>query len=135
MGNIFSEISKGMDTQNTPEFQTLLNQRVASELTRFHEVIFATIMEDSNEELKDTLKADLTDERRITLEETKDRKILRADILTKDNKRVFFLDMGTNKEEGIEQITEETYAKLEEYVQDPLLVMQNVKEELADSAI
>ena len=137
MSNIFSGIKEISDI-NTPEseeFKQLLNMRLAAELTKYHAPIFAAIMEDPNEDLKETFKEELREDQRIFLEGNDPERLLRAKVLDKENKRIFFIDMSTEDEEGLEKITQKTYDTLSEYVQDPILVMQNVKETLQDNAI
>lgn len=138
MSNIFTglkEVSE-MNTPNTEQFNQLLNMRLASELTRYHSAILATIMEDPNEALKETIKEELNaTDRGIFLEQNESKNLLRANILDKENNRTFFVDMTTVDDEIAQKITPETYEALAEYVQDPLLVMDNVKENLKDNAI
>lgn len=124
-----------MNTPESEEFKQLLNMKVATELTKYHSAIFATIMEDPNEDLKEIFKEELKENQGICLEDNNSEKLLRANVLDKENKRIFFIDMSTRDEEGLEKITQETYDALSEYVQDPILVMQNVKEALQDNAI
>ena len=137
MSNIFSGMKEVNDvnTQESAEFKQLLNIKLAAELTKFHEPILTTIMEDPNEEMKETIQEELHVDERITLESNASGEMIRANILTKDNQRTFYLDLTTKDDPGLEQITKETYDKLIEYVQDPILVMQNVKETLQDNAI
>ena len=137
MSNIFSGMKEVNDV-NTPEsaeFKQLLNMKLAAELTKFHEPILTTIMEDPNEEMKETIQEELHVDERIALESNASGEMIRANILTKDNQRTFYLDLTTKDDPGLEQITKGTYDKLIEYVQDPILVMQNVKETLQDNAI
>lgn len=137
MSNIFTDLPevKEMRTEEPKDFNTLLNIKLAAELTKYHGPIFAAIMEDPNEDLKQTLKEEIHGDQRISLESNDSEKLLRANILDNENKRIFFIDMTTKEEEGIEKITQATYDTLSEYVQDPILVMQNVKDELKDNAI
>lgn len=137
MSNIFSGLSevKEMHTDQTKEFNQLLNIKVATELTKFHAPILATIMQDSNEDLKETLKEEIQLGQGISLEGDDAQKLLRANILDRENRRIFFVDMSPNDEEGLEKIAQQTYDSLHEYVQDPILVMQNVKEDLQQNAI
>jgi len=137
MSNIFSGLSevKEMHTDQTKEFNQLLNIKVATELTKFHAPILATIMQDSNEDLKETLKEEIQPGQGISLEGDDAQKLLRANILDRENRRIFFVDMSPNDEEGLEKIAQQTYDSLHEYVQDPILVMQNVKEDLQQNAI
>jgi len=138
MSNIFTglkEVSE-MNTPDTEEFNQLLNIRLAAELTRYHSAILATIMEDPNEALKETIKEELnTTDRGIFLEQDESKKLLRANILDKENNRTFFVDMTPIDDKKSEQITQQTYEALSEYVQDPILIMENVKENLQDNAI
>lgn len=137
MSNIFSDIPevKEMKTEESEDFNRLLNMKLAAELTKFHGPIFAAIMDDPNEDLKRTLKKGLKIDQGISLESHDPEKLLRANVLDKENDRAFFIDMTTEDVEGLEKITQKTYDTLSEYIQDPILVMQNVKEDLQDNAI
>lgn len=137
MSNIFSGMKEVNDVNTTEsaEFNQLLNMRVASELTKFHSPIFAAIMEDPNEDLKEIFKEELKESQGIFVEANDSERLLRANVLDTQNNRIFFVDMTTEDEEGSEKITQQTYDTLSEYVQDPILVMQNVKETLQDNAI
>ncbi len=137
MSNIFSGMKDVNDVSTTEsaEFKQLLNMRLASELTKYHSAIFAAIMEDPNEDLKEIVKEELKTDQGIFLEGRDSEKLLRANVLDKENQRIFFVDITTEDVEGFEKITQQTYNILSEYVQDPILVMQNVKEDLQDSAI
>ena len=137
MGNIFSDLPevKAIRTEESEEFNQLLNMKLASELTKYHSAIFAAIMEDPNEDLKETFKEELKENQGIFLEANDSEKLLRANVLDRENKRIFFIDMTTENEEDLEKITQQTYDTLSKYVQDPILVMQNIKEDSQDSAI
>jgi len=137
MSNIFSSLSevKEMQTSESEEFNQLLNIKIATELTKFHAPILTTIMQDPNEDLKDTFREEIQPDHRLSLEGDEARKFLRVNVLDRENKRIFFVDMSPNDEEGLEKITQETYDSLSEYVQDPILVMENEKEKLQNNAI
>lgn len=138
MSNIFADLSevKSMETNKTPEFQKLLILKLASELTKYHDPIRASIMDDSNEYLKEILRTELdSQDNQLTLEGDDSEKLLRLDVLDKDCNRKFYIDLSPNEIDGLEKIDNETYDTLLEYVQDPVLVMQNVSDELEKSAI
>jgi len=137
MSNIFTDLPevKEMQTDQTEEFKQLLNIKVATELTKFHAPILAIIMQDPNKNLDEIFKEVIQPDQGISLESDDAKKLLRANILDRENRRIFFVDMSPNDEEGLEKITQQTYDSLYEYVQDPILVMQNVKEDLQQNAI
>ncbi len=137
MSNLGNEF--GINTESTPEYNELLNQQLASELTKNTGSILGVLAEDENALLYEMMDATRNDGLGIFLEDIDpvQKDTLAAHILDSKNKQLGDLRLSI-MEEGAKKRTlfdveAGTFSKLQELVLDPQVCKANVESKLRNA--